>query len=102
MIASLRILATHYDAPRLFVRAFVLWALLRVLVSVAVAWMELGSAGAGVIMLALVPALCHVDARVMREELFYANLGRPSWAPAVAGALLAIGMEMLLAMLVAL
>ena len=98
-MTSLRVLSTHYDAPRMFARAFVLWVLLRVFVTLAVAWMELGTAGSGAIMLLLVPALCHVDARVMREELFYANLGRPTWMPAAAGAMFAVAAELLLGLI---
>jgi hypothetical protein len=37
--------------------------------------------------------LCAVDARVMRESVFHANLGTPTWAPAAVGAVFAAGLE---------
>lgn len=52
-------------------------------------------------LLGFVAALCAVDARLMREHVFQANLGTPVWAPVAVGAgtaaLLEAGSAVLLA-----
>ena len=44
-------------------------------------------------------ALAHVDARMMRETLFYALLGVPGWLPGAAAAVTAVVLEMTLELL---
>jgi hypothetical protein len=77
-------------------RALMLWLPLRVL-------MFLGAVGLGldprlvsfgnVLVIGVAAALCATDARVMREGIFMANLGTPRWAPAAAGAMVAMALE---------
>jgi hypothetical protein len=82
-------------------RALLLWVLVRIAVmAVAMAPHLSLSFASVVIIVAVIPALCHVDARAMREDLFYANLGRPAWAPAVVGLLAACALELLIAVIV--
>lgn len=91
---------TFYDAPRMIRRALVLWLLVRVAIMAVARNPDPGmSFGSVMIMFALVPALCHVDARVMREDIFYANLGRPVWAPAAAGLVVTCALESILAII---
>jgi hypothetical protein len=74
-------------------RALFLWAALRLLFHVLAAGAGVGAAmgTAGAVLLALaVGTLCAVDARFMREATFQANLGTPTWAPAVAGVAVAL------------
>jgi hypothetical protein len=73
---------------KLLRRALLLWAPLRLLLYVlAVGSGVSGAMGTiGAVLLALVVAtLCAIDARFMRETIFQANLGTPTWAPAAAG-----------------
>ena len=44
--------------------------------------------------------LAHVDARVMHEPLFYANLGVPRWTPAVTAFITALTIDIALAVIV--
>jgi hypothetical protein len=84
-------------------RGVVLWLLLRIAaaallqlpptVTIAVAPLSV------TIIIAATAALGGVDARIMREPLFYASLGVPRWVPAAAAAAAAAGMEIVLAVL---
>jgi hypothetical protein len=73
---------------KLLRRAFLLWAALRLLLyGLAAGSGVSGAMGTvGAVLLALaVATLCALDARFMRETIFQANLGTPTWAPAAAG-----------------
>lgn len=48
---------------------------------------------AALLVVLLVGALAQIDARVMREPLFHANLGVPTWSPAVTAAVVALLFE---------
>jgi hypothetical protein len=82
---------TRYRA-RLLVRGGLIWAAGRLAVAgFAGATGEpivITAPAAGLLTLA-VAALCAVDARMMRESVFHANLGTPTAAPALAGAAVA-------------
>jgi hypothetical protein len=45
------------------------------------------------LIIAATAALAAIDARIMRESLFYANMGMPRWLPATAAAATAATME---------
>ena len=49
---------------------------------------------------AVTAALAHVDAHVMHEPVFYANLGVPRWTPAVTAFMTALTIDILLAVAV--
>jgi hypothetical protein len=55
---------------------------------------------AAVIAAAVTAGLAHVDARVMREPVFYANLGVPRWTPALTAFMTALTIDILLAVAV--
>jgi hypothetical protein len=73
---------------KLLRRAFLFWAPLRLLLYVLAAGSgasaAMGTVGAVLLAIA-VATLCAIDARFMRETIFQANLGTPTWAPAAAG-----------------
>jgi hypothetical protein len=78
---------------KLLRRAFLLWAVLRLLIYVLATGAGVSTAmgTAGAVLLALfVATLCAVDARFMREAIFQANLGTPTWAPTAAGVAVAL------------
>jgi hypothetical protein len=74
-------------------RALLIWLLTRVVVAgigvAAKVGLQLTLSPVTILLLAAVVAvLADVDARVMREPLFYANLGTPAWLnAALAGAI---------------
>jgi hypothetical protein len=73
---------------KLLRRALLLWAPLRLLLYVLAAGSGVSAAmgTVGAVLLAIaVATLCAIDARFMRETIFQANLGTPTWAPAAAG-----------------
>lgn len=41
----------------------------------------------------VVAVLCRVDARLMREQIFHANLGTPTWVPVAVGTGTAVVLE---------
>jgi hypothetical protein len=49
---------------------------------------------------AVVAAMCILDARFMREDIFYANLGVPRWAPAAYGLIVPLAGEVMIAVAV--
>ena len=55
---------------------------------------------AALIAAAVTAGLAHVDAHVMREPVFYANLGVPRWTPAVTAFMTALTIDILLAVAV--
>lgn len=97
-------------AVRLVTRAFVLWAVARIVVTVGTgiiphtgpaappSWYDLHPVAAAML-IGVVAFLCQTDARVMREPMFYANLGVPLHASAATGAVIALGAELLVALL---
>jgi hypothetical protein len=97
-------------ARQLVIRAIVLWVLGRislwVLVRMAAAMVGLAMSGgllawnplSMLIIAGVVAFLSQTDARVMRESIFYANLGVPEKAPAIAGACVALIAELVLAL----
>ena len=48
-----------------------------------------------------VAALAHADARALREPIFYANLGTPSWLPAMVAGSCVLLLELLIRVTVA-
>lgn len=50
-----------------------------------------------IMLLGVVMVLCSVDARLMREQIFHANLGTPMWAPVAVGMATALSMELVAA-----
>jgi hypothetical protein len=98
MTAVHRCAAAAYTR-RLLRRALLLWAPLRVLLFVLAMLLRLDPtlSPAGTLMLAAaVAVLCHVDGRFMRETIFHANLGTPTWAPAAAGFAVSLGAELVI------
>jgi hypothetical protein len=90
--------------PPNLTRAIFLWLLVR-----AVLWATtrgpltemLNLAPAAALVAAAVTAgLAHVDAHVMHEPVFYANLGVPRWTPALTAFMTALTIEILLAVAV--
>lgn len=55
---------------------------------------------AALIAAAVTAALAHVDAHVMHEPVFYANLGVPRWTPALTAFMTALTIDILLAVAV--
>jgi hypothetical protein len=51
------------------------------------------------LIIAATTALGAIDARIMREPLFYANMGMPRWLPAAAAAATAATMEIVISVL---
>jgi hypothetical protein len=96
--AVLRRFADPLHALRMLRRAALFWVAVRgSLLFLSVAGVALALSPAGVLLVTgIVAVLCHVDARFMREDIFYANLGTPAWAPAVTGAALSLAAELLL------
>jgi hypothetical protein len=85
-------------AARLMRRAIVLWLPLRVIIlGLAMSFgLDPRPGAAGTMLMAAVAAsLCSLDARALREPIFHANLGTPPWAPAVAGASVAVCLEVI-------
>jgi hypothetical protein len=83
---------------RLLVRAFVVWFIVRA--TVAVLSIALGlpvrlPIVAVLLLVAVVAWLCRVDARIMRETVFFANTGVPVWIPGAVGAAVALVGELL-------
>jgi hypothetical protein len=83
---------------RLLVRAFVVWVILRTTVALLSIGLRLPVRlpVVGVLLLVAVVAwLCRVDARIMRETVFFGNAGVASWMPGLVGAALALAGELL-------
>jgi hypothetical protein len=83
-------------ARRLLRRAVLLWLPVRAIMFFAAVGFQLDPrlVPTGKLLVVIVAAvLCAVDARVMRESIFHANLGTPVWAPAAAGAGFALALE---------
>lgn len=88
-------------------RALVLWLLVRLVRLVVSAYGALSvgltlamSPLASLVLAGIVAALADVDARAMREPLFYASLGTPAWLPAALAGLCALVVEALITMAV--
>jgi hypothetical protein len=82
-------------------RALLLWLPLRALVSFTAVYLRLDpclAAPGKVLVVLVVATVCAVDSRATRDVIFFANLGTPSWAPALAGALVAAVLEVAIAM----
>jgi hypothetical protein len=90
--------ADPLHARRMVRRAALFWAAVRgSLLFLSAAGVAVALSPAGVLLVTgIVAVLCHVDARFMREGVFYANLGTPVWAPAVTGVILSLAAELLL------
>jgi hypothetical protein len=96
--AVLRRSADPLHALRMLRRAALFWAAVRgSLLFLSVAGVAVALTPAGVLLVTgIVAFLCHVDARFMREGIFFANLGTPAWAPAATGSILSLAAELLL------
>jgi hypothetical protein len=87
---------------RLLWRALIFFAAARaILAGMAAGAAEFAgiSAPGGAILIAAVAAMSTTDARLMRETVFQANLGAPTWLPAAVGggvAAVAVLLELLL------
>jgi hypothetical protein len=86
-------------------RGVVLWLLCRVVVIVIGVASRLGLlltlSPAVVLLLALaVAVLAQEDARAMRERLFYANLGVPTWLPAAVAGVIVLVLAAIVTMVV--
>jgi hypothetical protein len=55
---------------------------------------------AALIAAAVTAGLAHVDAHVMHEPVFYGNLGVPRWTPALTAFLLALTIDISLAVII--
>jgi hypothetical protein len=91
---------TSWDAAyrrHLLRRAAVLWLPIRALMAAAALAFgfaaPMGIVGT-LLSVAVLSSLCAIDARFMRETIFQAQLGTPTWAPAAAGAAVALAAEL--------
>lgn len=84
-------------------RAALLWLLVRV-----VLWATTRGSltevlnltpSAALIVAAVTAALAQVDAHIMHEPVFYGNLGVPRWTPAVTAFLMALSLDISLAVI---